>query len=73
MAALFSKPKVPEVSTPDPLPPPPERSADDTARLAQEQRSRFARGGRAFTALTGGQGAGTGMSAARFLGAAAGT
>lgn len=74
MAGLFSKPKVPEVKTPDPLPPAPERSSEETAALAEEQRSRFARrAGRASTMLTGGAGADSGSSAIRFLGGAART
>lgn len=74
MAALFSKPKTPTVVTPEPPPPAPERSNDETATLAAEQRAKFnKRGGRGFTMLTGGQGAGSGMSAMRFLGGAART
>lgn len=74
MAALFSSPKMPEVKTPDPLPPAPERSAEVTSALAAEQRSRFfRRGGRAGTMLTGGSGAGGGTSAISFLGGAART
>jgi len=73
MAALFKKPKSPEIRDTNPSPPPPERTDEETAALAAEQRSKFARQGRAFTMLTGGQGAGTGMSASRFLGASART
>lgn len=74
MGALFSKPKTPKVQTPDPLPPPPERSDTETAALAEEQRKKMSqRGGRAFTMLTGGQGAGTGTSAMSYLGGAART
>lgn len=74
MAALFSTPKMPEVKTPDPLPPAPVRSAEDTSNLAAQQReSFFRRGGRASTMLTGGAGTGGGVSAIRFLGGAART
>jgi hypothetical protein len=73
MAALFSKPKTPDPVLPNPLPPPPDRSSDETAALAAEQRQKAAKGGRAFTMLTGGQGAGTGAVASRYLGAAART
>lgn len=74
MAALFSTPKMPEVKTPDPAPPPPTRSAEDTSALAAEQRARFfQRGGRGATSLTGGTGTGGGVSAIRFLGGAART
>lgn len=74
MTALFSKPKVPEVQTPDPLPPAPERTAEETAALAEQQRSRFfSRGGRSSTSLTGGTGATSGSSAVSFLGGAART
>lgn len=74
MSGLFSKPKVPEVRTPDPLPPAPERTAEETAALAEDQRSRFARrSGRAGTMLTGGSGTEGGSSAIRFLGGAART
>lgn len=74
MAALFSTPKMPEVRTPDPLPPAPTRSAEDTSALAASQReSFFRRGGRASTMLTGGAGTGGGVSVIRFLGGAART
>lgn len=74
MSALFSKPKTPTVVVPDAPPPAPERSSDEVEQLAAEQRSKFSkRGGRAFTMLTGGQGAGSGTSAMRFLGGAART
>ncbi len=70
MAALFSKPKTPKVETPNPLPPPPERSDGETAALAAEQRAK-ANKGRAYTMLTGGQGVSS--TAVRFLGGAART
>lgn len=77
MAALFSKPKIPEApkaEAPDPLPPAPVRSAEDTSNLAAQQRENFfRRGGRAATMLTGGGGTGGGVSAIRFLGGAART
>lgn len=75
MAALFSTPKMPEApKAPDPLPPAPTRSAEDTSALAAEQRSKFFnRGGRAATMLTGGSGASGGVSAIRFLGGTART
>ena len=74
MAALFSKPKMPEVKDPAPLPPPPERSDADTAALAERQRAGFFnRGGRATTMLTGGSGTSGASSAVRFLGGAART
>jgi hypothetical protein len=70
VSGLFPQPKV---NKPNPLPPAPERNADETAALAAEQRKKAARGGRAFTALTGGQGASENYSAVRFLGGAART
>lgn len=74
MAALFSKPKMPEVRAPDPLPPPPERSSDETVALAEAQRAELAkRRGRAATMLTGGSGASGGSAAISFLGGAART
>jgi hypothetical protein len=74
MSALFSTPKMPKVQTPDPAPPAPTRSAEDTANLAAQQReSFFRRGGRGSTMLTGGSGTGGGVSAIRFLGGAART
>lgn len=69
-----SAPAAPAVKLPEPLPPPPERSAADTSALATRQRSEFfRRGGRASTMLTGGLGADGGVSAVRFLGTAART
>lgn len=66
---MASKPKIPEVRFPDPLPPPPERSDVDTSALAEQQRTRFARNkGRARTLLTGGGGVESGSSALRYLG-----
>ena len=45
---MVSKPKMPDVKYPDPLPPPPERTDAETAGLAEEQRRKFfGRGGRA--------------------------
>lgn len=75
MSALFSKPKVPQVAAPPAPEPVPERSAEETATLAEEQRSRFFRGqgGRAMTMLTGGTGTSGGSAAQRFLGGAART
>ena len=72
MAALFSSPAPapPPVKMPDPLPPAPERTAQDTAALAEAQRRKFMTqsSGRASTSLTGGMGGGGGVSAIRFLG-----
>lgn len=68
MGSLFSKPKTPEVKVPDPPPPPPERSAEDTAALAEEQRRKRSTEGRGSTSFTGGQGAGLGATALRYLG-----
>lgn len=75
MAGLFgSTPAPPEVKMPDPAPPAPLRTAEDTAALAANQREGFfRRGGRAATSLTGGGGTGGGVSALRFLGGAART
>lgn len=71
---MVSRPKMPEVRYPDPLPPPPERTDTETARLAEDQRSAFfKRGGRAMTMLTGGSGTEGSASAIRFLGGAART
>lgn len=64
------------IEMPEPLPPPPERSAEDTSALVAEQRSKFfRRRGRASTMLTGGPGVDVNNSAAavRFLGSAAKT
>ncbi len=70
-----TKTVVQEVKVPEPLPPAPERTATETAALAEEQRRRFATGrsGRASTILTGGTGGAGGVSALRFLGGAART
>lgn len=76
MAGLFggNQAPMPEVKTPDPLPPAPVRSAQDTAALAARQREGyFRRAGRQATSLTGGGGTGGGVSAIRFLGGAAQT
>lgn len=76
MAGLFggARTQQPEVRTPDPLPPAPVRSAEDTASLAARQREGFfRRAGRAATTLTGGSGTNGGISAVRFLGGAAQT
>jgi hypothetical protein len=74
MVGLFSKPKVPEVRMPGPLPPPPEKSDAEIQSLAEKQRAAFAaRKGRAATELTGGQGTSGGSSVIRFLGGAAPT
>lgn len=77
MAGLFGSPQqqAPEVKMPDPVPPAPERTSQETASLAEEQRRKFAstRSGRARTILTGGMGGGGGVSALRFLGGAART
>ena len=71
---MVSKPKMPEVRYPDPLPPPPERSDVETSALAEQQRARFGRNnGRAMTMLTGGGGVESGSSAMRYLGGAAKT
>lgn len=77
MGALFSKPKVPKVAaapviTPEAIP---ERTSEQTASLAEEQRRRFftSQGGRSATMLTGGTGTEGGSSAVRFLGGAART
>lgn len=72
MSSLFSKPKMPEVRTPDPIPPQ-DRTADQTAELAAEQRRKYGTGGTAQTWLTGGTGASTGSTTSRFLGGAART
>lgn len=72
--SMFRRQQMPQVQTPDALPPPPERSDPETAALAESQRARFGRGGgRASTMLTGGSGTGGGQSAVRFLGGAART
>ena len=68
MSGLFPKPPKPTV--PNPAPPPLERSSDDIARLAAEQRTKRSEG-RASAMLTGGQGVVS--SAVRFLGGAART
>lgn len=75
MGGLFSRPKTPEVRTPPPLPPAPERTSDEVDALAEEQRLELQkRKGRASTWLTGGGGATTpSSSAVRFLGGAART
>lgn len=74
MGGLFKKPKMPEVRPVAPPPPAPERTADDTAALAAEQRNKFfKRGGRGGTSLTGGQGTSGGVSAISYLGGAART
>ena len=74
MSGLFSKPKIPDPKPVDPLPPAPERTAEETARLAEEQRRVFSRrSGRAGTMLTGGQGTAGAASAVSFLGGAART
>lgn len=71
---MVSRPKMPEVRYPDPLPPPPERSGSETQALAEQQRSQFfRRGGRATTMLTGGAGTEGDSGAIRFLGGAART
>lgn len=71
---MVSKPDIPAVRYPDPLPPPPERSSSETQALAETQRRQFfGRGGRASTMLTGGEGTGGGSQAIRFLGGAART
>lgn len=72
MGALFKTPSVPEVKTPDAIPAQ-TRTADQTAALAEEQRRMYAGGGQAQSWLTGGQGAATGSTTARFLGGAART
>lgn len=74
MSNPFSKPKQAPVIMPEPLPPPPERTDQQTQALADGQRRRFAGAsqGRAATFLTGG-GLSAGSSAVRFLGGAAAT
>lgn len=67
------KTKPPAVRYPDPAPPPPERTDAETEVLAEEQRSRFGRGGRASTLLTGGQGTTGASYAVRTLGGASGS
>lgn len=64
---MVSKPSIPEVRYPDPLPPPPERSEVETEALKEDQRRRGPRQGRAATLLTGGLGSDSPASANRFL------
>lgn len=69
---MVGRPKVPEVRYPDPLPPPPSRSDAEDAALQDEQRTSFARKGRAATFLSGGT-RDEASAAVRFLGDAART
>lgn len=66
--SIFKTPKSPAVRTPDPLPPPPERTDAETTALAEEQRRKPSTTGRASTMLTTGQGVSGVSSASRFLG-----
>ena len=70
----FLKPKMPEAPrVPDALPPAPERTDAETAALAEQQRNRVLRRGRASTMLTGGAGTDGGSSVVSFLGGSART
>lgn len=78
--SLFKKPKpltppVAETVVQDTPAPIPERSTVETEALAEEQRNRRSRTGRASTMLTGGSGVDSSAvtSASRFLGAVART
>jgi len=71
--SIFKAPKTPAVTAPDPLPPAPTRTDAENTALAEEQRNKFGRTGRASTMLTTGQGAAAVTSASRYLGTSART
>jgi len=62
---MVAKPQAPPVTTPEPLPSAPTRSEAETAALAEEQRTRGSRPGRASTFLN--SGGGMASTVGRFL------